>query len=353
MKEPPLYIAGVGSVGPVAEDPRSIPEMVLEAVEASLADADLDYDSIDAVVTASVDLFDGLTASNMLVTEVVGAVMKPETRIAADGLGAIIHAACQLWAGSYETVLVVGHAKASMASHQELTQWAMDPLYQQPLGVDFQTCSALQASTIAGRDKLALRRWAETAAARRQSTKTGLRPPLNADQVLASPIVASPLRQEMCAPLGDGACAVVLRTKMRSIDSRREIYLTGIGHDLAQHALGDREIGVWEGLHRACARAYAMSGICEPALAFDLAEPSCLYPHEDELFVAASGIGDTTLLSPTGGLYAGYVPVVAGLSRLAEAFSFMNEQKSARRALVHGTWGPAGQGQAVVVLEAN
>ena len=110
-----ISIAGVGRTMPCHEDRRSIPEMVLEAAEQALADAELSVTTVDAVVTASVDLFDGLTASNIAVTEVVGAVMKPETRIAADGLAALVHGACPLWAGAYETVLVVAHGKASMA----------------------------------------------------------------------------------------------------------------------------------------------------------------------------------------------------------------------------------------------
>ncbi|MBI5477629.1 MAG: thiolase domain-containing protein, partial [Deltaproteobacteria bacterium] len=80
MSEDPgrtVAITGVGQSGPAAGDPRSIPEMVLEAVEGALEDAVLGWNEIDAVVTASVDLFDGMTASNVAVTEVVGAVMKP------------------------------------------------------------------------------------------------------------------------------------------------------------------------------------------------------------------------------------------------------------------------------------
>ena len=61
-----VVVAGLGQTGPSPADGRSIAEMVLPAVQAALADADLGYDDIDAVVTASVDLFDGLTASNKI-----------------------------------------------------------------------------------------------------------------------------------------------------------------------------------------------------------------------------------------------------------------------------------------------
>ncbi len=345
-----MWLAGAGQTGPVAADSRSIPEMVLAAVEAALEDAALTFDDVDAVVTASVDLFDGLTASNLAVTEVVGAVMKPETRIAADGLCAAVHGACQILAGAYETVLVVAHGKASMASFPELTTWAMDPVYLQPLGVDFETCAGLQAQALAALDEGAERRWAELVARRRrQAAPHGVAPPRTAAEVLASPVVASPLRHEMVAPRADGACAVLLR---QAPGEREYTLISGFGWDLAAHAPGDRDLGHWRGMGRACARAYEASGVAEPGESLHLLEPSCHYAHEEELFVRASGAGGKPCVSPTGGLFAGAVPVAAGLSRLIAADRWLRARNEAACALVHGSWGPIGQGQAVAILEA-
>lgn len=344
-----VVVAGVGETSPKRRDDRSIPELVLEAVEASLADAGVDFGDVDAVVTASVDLFDGLTASGVAVTEVVGAVMKPETRIAADGLLAAIHAACSIQAGAYETVLVAAHGKASLAPHWNLTAWAMDPIYLQPLGVDFLVCAGLQARALAGDDADAEARWAQTAATRRRAAGArGAAGPCSAKDVLASPIVASPLRREMCAPLADGAVAVVLRSD-RDLDPSG-LRLTGIGFDLAPHAPGDRDLTVPEGLRRAWRRALATAG--RGTSEIDLAEPSCLFPHEEELFIEATGLRDGVLLSPEGGLFAGAVPVAAGLSRLVAAVRGLRRGRLLRSAVAHGAWGPAGQGQAVAILEA-
>lgn len=348
-ERPPVVIAGVGETGPAAADPRSIPEMVLEVVDAALADARCTHDDIDAVVTASVDLFDGLTASNIAVTEVVGAVMKPECRISGDGLAAVIHAACQLWAESYRTVLVVGHAKPSMADFQELTTWAMDPITVQPLGVDFLTCAALQASAMHAADAGAARRWADTAARHRTRAAEhgGLAEACTAGEVLSSPVVASPLREGMCAPLADGACALVLRAAPDADGPR----IAGVGHDMAPHALGDRRLTAWDGAGRAFARVCATAGLTGSDRAFDLVEPSCTYAHEEELFLSATNVSPDTI-SPAGGLFGGAIPVVAGMSRLAAAVRRMRADAGCRRALVHGAWGPAGQAHAMAILEA-
>jgi len=220
----PVVVAGVGSTGPNVCDPRSIPEMVLEAVQAALSDAGIGCDDVDGVVTSSVDLFDGLTASNIAVTEVVGAVMKPETRIAADGLCAAVHATCQIRAGAYRTVLVVAHGKASMAPASALTPWAMDPVLLQPMGIDFDVCAGLQASVLAGDE--AERRWAARAVQRRaDAAPGGVAAPCTASDVLNSPPVAAPLRDDrdrsyqpmafrLLGKLGDPGATLTLRSRV-------------------------------------------------------------------------------------------------------------------------------------------
>lgn len=393
-----VVVAGVGESGPVPADARSIPEMVLAAVEAVLADAQLSHDDIDAVVTASVDLFDGLTASNVAITEVVGAVMKPETRIAGDGLAALVHAYCQVKAGAYRTVLVVAHGKPSMSDHDALTRWAMDPIHLQPLGVDLVTCAGLEACLMAERDRDAPARWAELAAARARAAGRQA----DAASVLASPVVASPITAGMRAPLADGACAVILRARAGSGPG---ITVSGVGHDLSPHALGDRllehrtgwlpspgapsspmaalrpphlgvarlgrralpsttrtrrarsanlfgALGAWQGLQRACERAYAMAGVARSEDDFDVVEPSCGFAHQEELFASAAGVGPRVTRSPSGGLFAGAVPVAAGLSRCAAAVRWLRAAGGGR-ALAHGAWGPAAQGHAVAVLEVS
>lgn len=351
---PALYVAGIGETGPVRADDRSIPEMVHAAVAAALQDAGAEMTDVNAVVTASVDLFDGLTASNVAVTEVVGAVMKPETRISADGLAALVHAACQLWAEAYETVLVVAHCKPSMAPHQPLTSWAMDPIHIQPLGVDFLTCAALQARVVGHSHGTTETHWAATAAARRQAADPiGILPACSMEDVLASPMVASPLRRDMCAPLGDGACAVVLTAQPPAHNrSTVHVRVTGVGHDRDAHAPGDRDLTEWVGLQRAYARACRVAGLVPAQTHFDLIEPSCFYAHEETLVRSIIAPDSAPAISPTGGLFAGAVPVAAGLGRFAAAVRHLRTAPAGTLGLAHGTWGPAGQAHALAILEA-
>jgi len=152
----------------------------------------------------------------------------------------------------------------------------------------------------------------------------------------------------MQAPAADGAFAAVLRAGPPDSDEHPAI--VGLGHDLEPHDLGARDLAAWPGLRRAFARACADAGLDPDSAAFDLLEPSCAWPHEEELFEAAIGGRRGALLSPSGGLFGGAVPAGAGLSRLVAAVHALRVAPGAADALVHGTWGPAGQGQVVTLL---
>lgn len=345
MTRPRIAVAGIGECGPVEQDDRAIPELVLEAVEAALSDAGLSYGDIDGTVTASVDLNDGLTASNIAVTEVVGAVMGPETRISGDGLGALAHAACQLWAGAYGTVLVVAHGKASMADQDAISRWTLDPVSLQQVGLSDLALAGLQARLPAHLDDRAELRWARRAAELRGCS---------VDDVLASDVIASPLRALMAVPAADAAVAVVLQALTPEADGppvlpQNAVFLTGVGFDLDAHELGDRDLSAWPGLTRALDRALTVASPAHPPgnrgrETFDVIEAGFRFPHEEDLFNTA------TSLRNTGNPYRGAAPVAAGLGRLISVTRTLRAQPG--RGLAHGRWGPAGQAHAVAILES-
>ena len=75
-----VAIVGLGQSGYSLRNAlQNASEMVLDAVELALEDAAISLAQIDAIVTSSIDLWDGRTASNFYLTEVVGSVLKPET----------------------------------------------------------------------------------------------------------------------------------------------------------------------------------------------------------------------------------------------------------------------------------
>ncbi len=302
----PVSILGVGRTDYAPKPDIAIPEMVHRAVQAALADAGLTMAEVDARVTASVDLWDGLTASNVAVTEVVGAVMQPEARVAGDGLLAVCHAAMSILAGAYEVILVVAHCKASMSERWAITNWTFDPVYQQPLGLDDLSAAALQASRLQG---------APTALPR---------------------------------PVADGAAAIIVSRPSTSRSTLHTPHLIGLGWALDEHYLGDRDLADSPALREAARRAYALAEITDPARDLSFAELSDHFDYQRALWASALGLDSFPSINPSGGLAKGVPPFVAGLDRLVEVVLRLRE--SPGTALAHGCWGPAGQGQAITVV---
>jgi hypothetical protein len=234
-----------------------------------------------------------------------------------------------------------------MAPREALEAWAMDPIFLQPLGVDFRLVAGLEARLLVARDPGALDRWAELVARRRTDAMPhGVAGPIVKDEVLGARILAAPLTSAMEAQPADAAYAVVLRASRDGASVR----LLGAGHDLEVHAPGDRPLGSRPGLRRATERARDSAGL-DPDARFGLYELSCRYPHEEELMLDALGGTRGAAVSPNGGLFAGDAPCAAGLGRLVDATRRLRVEPALGRALVHGAWGPAGQGQAVAILE--
>ena len=89
-----------------------------------------------------------------------------------------------------------------------------------------------------------------------------LRSRISIDQVLASPLVADPLRLLDCAPVSDGAAALVLASEEYAKKSKRPmIRVTGVGaatDTIALHAR--RDLASLDVVAGAASKAYAMSG---------------------------------------------------------------------------------------------
>ena len=301
MNAPSISILGVGRSDYAPQPGIAIPELVYRAVNAALTDAGMTMRDVDARVTASVDLWDGLTASNVMITEVVGAVMQPESRIAGDGLLAACHGAMSIMSGAYHTVLVVAHCKSTMGDRWGITNWTFDPIYQQPLGLNDYYAAALQVSA------------------------------------LRSPTSLSP-----CPP-ADGAAAIILSSNPAPITIR------GMGWALDEHYLGDRDLTDSPALRNAARRAYDLAGIIDPKHDLTLAELSDHFAYQRALWASILGLNGFPHLNLSGGLTRGVPPFVAGLNSLIEIVLRLREKTG--MGLAHGCWGPAGQGQVVMVVK--
>src|ERR1700716_1420058 len=130
------------------EPRRGLPpsDVVYPVVKAALADAGVAMADIHSIITCSQDIYDGRTISSMGVNEVVGGYLRSESKIAGDGLLALLYGAARILSGEYDLTLVVAHCMESIGDTSVVENAAFDPYIQRPLGPDRTIASALQAA---------------------------------------------------------------------------------------------------------------------------------------------------------------------------------------------------------------
>lgn len=356
---------------------QTIPEMIFDVVLDVLADAKVSIDNIDAIVTSSVDLWDGGTATNALITDAVGAVMKPETRVASDGLGALMQGAMMIMADAADLILVVSHGKGSMAPQLSISNWTFDPIYQQILGLDYLIAGALSAKEYMGKYGISEEGCALASVKALKNAKNNpyaqRSGDITTDDVMDSKPLASPIKELDSAPPSDGACAVIIASKKKAKALKVPcVEIRGMGsvHDI--HYLAHRDLSEGKALIGSAEKAYEMAGIKKPQEDVDFFEITTLYSFEELMITELLGLagrgggeklirgGVTSMggkipVNPSGGMLSGNPINVSGLVRMVEVTlqllgkASSRQIKGAKVGVAHGMSGPCGEQQYVVV----
>jgi len=313
-----------------------------------------------------------------MLADVVGSIMKPESRVAGDGLGAAFQGMLTILAGASGITLVVSKCRGSMGSHNEISNWVFDPIYQQPLGLDYLSAGALQANHYMNQFGISQEDCARVVIKNRKDAQNNpyaqVVKETTVEEVMSSPMWAYPIKEMDAAPISDGACAVVLasRDKAKAL-SKEPVWILGAGSCLDSHYLGDRDLTGGDALIKASNAAYGMAGISDPLKELDVAEVSAAFSYQELLWTELMGFcdrgegarilkkGQTSLggslpVNPSGGMIAGNPVTVAGLTRLVETVLQVRgkagdrQVRGASRALSHGTTGCCGQGQYVMIV---
>jgi acetyl-CoA C-acetyltransferase len=322
-------------------------EVVYPVVKAALADAGVSMDEMESIVSCSQDIYDGRTISSMGVNEVIGGYLRPESKVAGDGLLALMYGAARVASGEYELSVVVAHCLESIGNHHSVTNGSFDPYVQRPLGVDGSIASALQASAFYAASGFGPDDAADVSA--RASVHAARNPRAfrtqahTAADVAASPVVASPLRELDGTPICDGACALVLASPRRA--GSNPVWLRGIG-TTADTFWTDRDLTSVDALRRADAQASAMAGLS--AADCDVVESAARWAHEQLMHLPALGLDPHADVNPSGGQLGGCPVSVVGLARAAEGALAI--RAGATNALAHAPSGIANQQHAVAYL---
>ncbi len=354
-------------------------ELAYEVISRVLADTKLDLGKdIDNKVTASHDIWDGQTISDIGITDVIGGHLGNEEKMAMDGSTAVYYGAIGILSGEYESTLLLAHTKMSQTNRNIVNNVAFDPIYTRMLGFDYTSAGALQAKRYMHKYGIRREEFASVVVKNLGNAKNNPvmhnGKSVNIQDVLDSPEVAAPLHAMDIAPDTDGAVAMILVSEKRAREiTDKPVWIQGIGTCYDAHYLGDRDLADTMALERAAARAYKMAGINNPRKELDLVELDEEFSYQELMWLEGLGLCEkgkawemlasgvtvmsgTLPVNPSGGVLGGVPANVAGLNRVAEAVLQLRGEaagyqvKNARTAVAQGHSGFCGQHQCVIVL---
>jgi acetyl-CoA acetyltransferase len=325
-------------------------EMLVPIFGEVLAATGLAKDDIGFWCSGSSDYLAGRAFSFVQAVDAIGAYPPiMESHVEMDGAWALYEAWVKILTGEADVALAYGFGKSSAGQLRRVLALQLDPYLVAPLWPDSVAIAALQARLGLEAGLWSEKDMAEVAARSRAAAMSNpqaqLSGEVSAEELLDAPYVADPLRAHDCAPVGDGAAAVILASGERAGElCERPAWIAGFEHRIDSPSLGARDLTT--------APSAAAAGQAAGAAGVDAAELHAPFTHQEILLRAALGLGDGVRVNPSGGALAGNPMFAAGLARIGMAAREIFSGR-AGRALGHATSGPALQQNLVCVMEAR
>jgi acetyl-CoA acetyltransferase len=300
--------------------------------------------------SGSSDYLAGRSFSFVSAVDAIG-VLPPvnESHVEMDAAWALYEAWIKIQTGEVDTALVYGFGKSSAGVLRRTLALQLDPYTMTPLWPDTVSLAGLQA-----RAGIEAGLWDEKAmadVANRSLTDAEKneyavrRGGSSVEELLARPVYADPLRKHDCAPVTDGAGAIVLAAGDRAHDAiKRPAWISGFAHSTDALQLGGRDLTRSPSTGRA-AEAAGVDGV-------ELAELHAPFSHQELVLRRELGLGDDVRINPSGGALVSNPMFTSGLNRIGEAARRVWDG-SADRVLGHATSGPALQQNLVCVMEGR
>jgi acetyl-CoA acetyltransferase len=266
-----------------------------------------------------------------------------------DAAWALYEAWVKIQTGEVDTALVYGFGKSSAGVLRRTLALQLDPYVLTPLWPDTVSIAAMQARLGLEQGLWDEKTLAEVVARSRSAGRGNPHAVVSGDvsvaDLLAEPLFSDPLRKHDCAPVTDGAAAIVLAAddRARSVVDR-PAWITGFQHRTDAQALGVRDLTRAPSAAAAAAAA-GVDGV-------DCAEVHAPFSHQELILRGELGLDESVDVNPSGGALCGNPMFSAGLNRIGEAASRVMAGTSAK-ALGHATSGPALQQNLVCVMEGR
>ena len=306
---------------------------------------------VDFVCSGSCDYLQGAAFAFVAGVDALGAVPPiKESHVEMDAAWALYESILKIRMGHADSALVYGFAKASAGELPTVLSQQLDPYYLAPLWVDTVSLAAMQARLLLEQGLASERDMAEVVVRARRHALSNphaqLSGEVTVDELLAKDTFVAPLRESDCAPVADGAAAMIICTveKARAwgVPYAR---ISGIDHRIETHNLGMRDLTDSVSTRLAAEAAGMKRG---PVQVAELYAP---FSHQEIILCRALGLGAETVVNPSGGVMAGNLMMVAGLARIGEVFRRIVSGEITR-GIAHATSGPCLQHNLVAVLES-
>ena len=326
-------------------------ELLVPLFRELLDRAGMTKDDVGFWCSGSSDYLAGRAFSFVTAVDSIGAYPPVnESHVEADGAWALYEAWLKIRTGEVKTALIYGFGKSSAGLLRRVLALQTDPYTVAPLWPDSISIAAMQARLGLDAGLWTEREMAEVAARSRAdavNTPTAqLSGIVDVESLLSSPYLADPLRKHDCAPVTDGAAAVLLAADDRAGDLiDRPAWITGIEHRVESAALGTRDL---TGSPSSTASMRALGG----PDGVQVAELHAPFTHQELLLRQALGLGAEVRINPSGGVLTGNPMFAAGLGRIGLAAQQIFDSQ-ADRVLAHATSGPALQQNLVCTMEAQ
>ncbi|WP_421120636.1 thiolase domain-containing protein [Aquihabitans daechungensis] len=327
-------------------------EMLMPAIHGALEQVDMTIDDIGFTCSGSTDYLAGTAFSFVSTLDGVGPWPPiQESHVEMDGAWALYEAWVKLQLGEIDTALVYAYAKSSPGDLPMVLTRQLDPITVAPLWADSVSLAALQARALLDSGKATEADLAEVAARSRKSAMDNPNAQLAwdrpASELLEDEYHIAPLRKSDCAPITDGAAAVILAAgDIARSKVTRPAWIRGIDHRVEPIHLGLRDLTVSESTRIAGEKAGVAGG------KVDVAELHAPFSHQELILKDALGLNGETSINPSGGALAANAMMTAGLIRIGEVASRI-WNGDADRGVAHATSGPCLQQNLVTVLEGE
>ena len=318
-------------------------ELINEAVQLVLQDADMTIDQIDAIVIGNMDHFEGINYVDCWSVVGSGGTMKPVIKLTTGGTTGstlAIGGYHMVASGLFDRVLVIGWEKNSESDTTGAITTAFDPIWERLVYSGAISGLAAEAKAYMNAYGITTKDAARVVVRDRKNACNNphaqLRKEVTIEEVLASPMLSDPVRLLDVCPRTDGSCAVIMACEgvAEKITDRLDwIWATSGRHSYGY--LGDATYGHLDSLAIIAKEVYKKVGITEPRKQIDVIELYQPYSYAGLMWIETLGLaeigkgaeyiwsgatdmGGEVPINPSGGVIACNPIGATGLIRCAE-----------------------------------